>query len=617
MKICYIIRLCSGIDFSHYKEEMVERRVKIRMNFLDISTVEKYLNRLNNDINERVKLFDSLTVGSKSFFKDQDICEVIREEVFPRMNYSKDYIRIWSIGCATGEEVYSLAINFLEYSEKNNKNIKLKIFATDIDTNALNYAREGLYRKEEIEGINEKLVKKYFEALDSGYRVSKSIREMIVFAKHDLLKDPPFSKVDLINCRSVLKSYNKESQYHILYSFHYALNTKGFLLIGKKESLGIMSKSFIPINEDSRIYQFKDSRLTNKHRSLTSNKSHSLKTHEMDKVTLEKINTSVKEHELMHKILEKYVSSGVLIDSQYNILQVFNDVHPYLKVSKKEFSNSIFANISSNLALILTDNLKQLESKTFDVISSEIINLQGYDNFLLKITQFDLRNNKYFFISFEVLEKESDFCKRTVIDFSQSDFQNIFKERIIFLEKEQLAFEKKSSKEKEQLKSEVKQLKETNHKLMISMGKLQSLNEELYSVNDEYERGMKEQFDAIKDLKVLINSLPIEAIYLNHDLEIVSMTNGIYEYTHLLEKDIGRNIKHLVINQKYDTLIEDIQRVQETSKTIDRLIGEDSNQLIFRIKEYIFNNEKAIIIIVINTQELLIDLNKEGSFYEG
>jgi len=211
MKICHIIRLCSGIDFSHYKEEMVARRVKIRMSLLNIQNISEYINILNKNLEERSNLFDSLTVGSKKFFQDEDICDVIEEKILPIFNYSKKKLRIWSVGCSTGQEVYSLTILILEYLAKNNISMELKVFATDIDESALNSAREGIYKKEELHQIPDEIISKYFKTLENGFRVLKEVREMIVFAKHDLLKDPPFSNLDLINCRNVLMNYNKKA----------------------------------------------------------------------------------------------------------------------------------------------------------------------------------------------------------------------------------------------------------------------------------------------------------------------------------------------------------------------------------------------------------------------
>lgn len=617
MKICHIIRLFSGIDFSHYKEEMIDRRVKIRMSLLNIRNVDNYIYLLNNNLEEREKLFKSLTLGSKKFFQDQDICDVIKKKVLPIINYKKKYIRIWSVGCSTGQEVYSLAIIFLEHLEKNNVHGKLKFFATDIDESVLNSAREGVYKKDTLHQIDEKLLKKYFEPLENGYRVLKEVREMIVFAKHDLLKDPPFSKLDLINCRNVLMNYNEQAQYNILYAFHYALDDDGFLIIGRKESLGKMSNAFTLIHNRFKIFSYKDSKVPKTHRHLTAIKNYVQYSNNSNQNLILEENEPLIRAELIQKFLEVFVAAGILIDSNYKILQIFKDVHPYLKISKGKFSDNIFANISSDLALIITNSLKKLENEALQVIKHEVTQMSGYEDFLLRIDQMYFKETKFFLISFESLKKASENSNTIITDFSEIDFNTILEERIFFLEKELLGAKKNRVAKEKELENNLLKLKQSNDALVISNERLQSINEELYSINDEYDHALKEQFQTTGHLKTLISNLPVEGIYLNQDLNIISMSDGVSKYTNLLEEDVGRSIEHLVVNKHYPSINEDIKKVIQKSKVRDRLIEEENNSLMFRIKEYSIEHKKGIIILIIIINELFENIDQEGSLYEG
>ena len=608
MKICHIIRLCSGIDFSHYKEEMIARRVKIRMSLLNIQDNNDYINILNKSLEERINLFDSLTVGSKKFFQDEDICDVIEEKILPIINYSKKKLRIWSVGCSTGQEVYSLTILILEYLAKNNISLKLKVFATDIDESALNSAREGIYKKEELHQIDERIINKYFKNLDNGFRVLKEVREMIVFAKHDLLKDPPFSNLDLINCRNVLMNYNKKAQYNILYTFHYALNADGFLIIGRRESLGKMNNGFSPIDGQLKIFSYKDSELSNMNNRLTSLKSYTLES-QRNKIKRDEKEVLYNNQRLIHKLLEKQFDSGVLIDSSYKIIQIFNDVHSYLRIAKGRFSDSFFANISSDLALIISNSLKDLENKEVNVIENEVREMNEKDDFLLKINKISFEGDIFYLITFNSIDKSRGECRRVVTDFSKVKFNDILEERISFLEKELQASQKKVIHNEKNEENQILDLEKSNHHLILSNEKLQTINEELYSINDEYEIALKEQFKTSKELKILLKSLPVEAVYLDKELKIISMSDGISKYTHLIEKDMGRSIEHLVINKNYPSLSINLKKVLKTSKRVDHIVENEKSQLMFRIEKYPYEETTGLIIIIVNIDDLLKNLN--------
>lgn len=604
MKISYLIRLFSGIDFVHYKEEMVARRVKIRMSLLNIQKISEYISILDESLEERINLLNSFTGASKKFFSDIVFYDVMKEKILPFINYSKSRLRVWSIGCSSGQEVYSITILILEYLEQNNINIELKVFATDIDESELNSAREGIYSKEEFHQIDDKIINKYFIPLKNGFRVSKKVREMIVFAKHDLLKDPPFSNIDLINCRNVLINYNQKAQSNILYTFHYALRAEGFLAIGKSESLGKMGIGFTEIEEDLKIFSYKNSELSVMHSDLTVYNSFTLES-QNKKNKIEKSGISNNQG-LVHKLLESQLNSGVLIDSSYKILQIFNDVYPYLRISKGRFSDNFFANISSELALIISKSLKDLETQEIKLIESKVIEMTEYEDFLLKINKIAYESEFYYLITFNPIEKYSEDSQRITSDFSSVKFKDILKERISILEGQLRDAQDKVNHNKKNEKKEIQDLEKYNHQLILSKENLEFINEELYSINDKYETALKEQFQTTEDLKILLGSLPIEGIYLNSDLKITAMTKDVTKYTHLIDKDIGRSIEHLNVNRNYPTIIQDLKEVLRTSKRIDRVVKNKSNKLIFRIESYPKETSKGLIIIIINIDNLLI-----------
>lgn len=398
-------------------------------------------------------------------------------------------------------------------------------------------------------------------------------------------------------------NYNKKAQYNILYTFHYALNSDGFLIIGRRESLGKMSNGFSAINEHLKIFSYKDSELSNMHNHLTSLKSFALESQSKKKKSDKK---EVFNNEgLIHKLLESQLHSGVLIDSNYKIIQIFNDVHSYLRISKGRFSDNFFANISSDLALIITNSFKDLEHKEASMIENEVVEMKAYDDFLLRINEITFEGEGFYLITFNSIEKSTKECRRIITDFSKVNFNDMLEERISFLESELRGVQKKVVYKEKNKEKEISDLEKSNHQLVLSNEKLQTINEELYSINDEYEKALKEQFQTSKDLKILLRSLPIEGIYLDSDLKITSLSNGVSKYTHLIEKDIGRSIEHLIINKNYPMIIENLKKVLKTSKRIDQVIKDKNNQLMFRIESYPQEDSQGLIIIIINIDDLL------------
>ena len=247
-----------GFDFTGYKRPSLMRRVQIRMQATDIETYRDYIDYLEVDPEEFSHLFNTILINVTSFFRDRSVWEYVEKELVPkiiaRKNLSKERIRVWCAGCASGQEAYTLAMVLAEVLGVEEFHQKVKIYATNIDEIALNYARLATYKAKEVEGIPEPLLERYFKHINDSYIFCPDLRRSVIFGRHDLLQDPPISRIDLLSCRNTLMYFNAETQAKIISRFHFALNDGSFLVLGKAELLLSYTDSFVPLNLKSRIF---------------------------------------------------------------------------------------------------------------------------------------------------------------------------------------------------------------------------------------------------------------------------------------------------------------------------------------------------------------------------
>jgi two-component system CheB/CheR fusion protein len=259
-KIFQIIRSQTGHDFSNYKTNTIARRINKRMVFNKINSVEGYFDFLEKNAAEVKNLSKDFLIGVTSFFRDKDVFKSLEKKVIPYLVEKcagKQEIRIWVCACSTGEEAYSIAILFKEALENSRQHIKVSIFASDIDNVTIDFARAAVYGERAVAGISSDRLLKYFTQSGKGYQLKKEIREMVVFAHHNLIKDPPFSKMDLITCRNLLIYLKSELQKKIIPLFHYSLNNDGILILGTSETIGDFGNLFSSFDEKNKIYKAK------------------------------------------------------------------------------------------------------------------------------------------------------------------------------------------------------------------------------------------------------------------------------------------------------------------------------------------------------------------------
>lgn len=612
-KILMILRDSCGVDFSQYKESTIVRRIERRVQINRFSTLEEYVPYLSDSQKEKDILYRELLIGVTGFFRDPEAFERLNEKVLPSLNYEKGLLRIWSAASSTGEEVYSLAILFKEYLIKNHLNCEVKIFATDIDRIALDVAGKGFYPDGIVADVDPQLLTKYFNKRENGYEIKEAIRNMVVFARHNVLKDPPFSKLDLLVCRNLFIYFKPDLQQHVLGMFYYALNQGGFLFMGSSESIGEMSEGFNVIDSKWKIYQQKEGMKTDLFKGFTMKRQNFPvvpRTSTLQNSQYVKIKTE----NLLMAALSRNISPSVILDDQYQIIEVINDMSPFIKVKPGRFSINLFTNLSNELALFVNNILRRLKAGNEEVIFERIKGLDDYANQTIKIKGqiLDVHTSKYYLISFDFDSTVTETI--TVSHHAVVDIEHEINERVKQLEHELLiskeslqAIVEELETSNEELQSSNEELIASNEELQSTNEELQSVNEELYSVNSEHQMKIEDLVRLNNDLSNLLKNTEIGALYLDNKLCIRRTNQKVAEITNIMDSDIGRPISHITVIERYPNFIDDINSVVDDLKGIDREISDTKGRTwLTKIRPYRseYNAVDGIIITFIEISEL-------------
>lgn len=580
-KIYLLIRNQTGYDFSNYKTNTIMRRIAKRTALNHIDKLEDYIVFLQNNPNEIEKLYKDFLIGVTAFFRDKDVFLNLEKTAIPyllKTNSEKQEIRVWVCACSTGEEAYSLAMLFKEALEKNKQYTKVIIFASDIDKEAIEFARNGIYPESALANVSAERLSSHFISTEKGFQFKKEIREMIVFAHHNVIKDPPFSKMDLITCRNLLIYLTGELQKRIIPLFHYSLNNNGLLLLGTSESIGDSADSFTVFDPKIKIYKKKIDtamRKTKTHYQLPDIKDSIA---HPAVVINSKVKKKVNISSLTEKILlDNYAPPSVIIDKDNNALYFSGNTGLYLEPPNGEASLDILEMAKKGLRIPLENALKKARS-----IKTEV-----------KVKNVDVKINDHFqtvdILIKHVLTKEADLGalmiifespeKSIKINVTKSIKDNVDrKPKISELEKElkitrehlQTAInELETSNEdlqttNEEYQSSNEELQSTNEELETSREELQSVNEELITVNTELSSKIEQLSQANDDLNNLLSSIEVATIFLDRNLNIKRFTPAATKIFNLIPSDIDRPVTHLSSNIVYKALADDVKNALKT-----------------------------------------------------
>ncbi len=623
-KILSIIRTRIGVDFTFYKPNTIIRRLERRLSINQISDIENYIQLLHKSNKEIGILYKELLIGVTQFFRDQEAFEKIFKDVIPKIADKKDAadkIRIWSMGCSTGEEAYSIAIMFKEYLETKNLNIDVKIFATDLDSESIEYAGVGYYPESIAADISPSRLKNYFKKKEGGYQITNEIRKMVVFAAHNILRDPPFSKIDLVICRNVLIYLKAEMQKKILSMFQFSLVTGGYLFLGSSESIGEKSDFFTTINSKWKIFEKKEGFAPpllndlflplNKKQPLTVRRT-------KESYTYRGIPKAISEN-IFEQLLMDYVPPGVLLDDNFEIVHFFKEVDEFIKFPSGKASWNILKLARKELAIVLGSILHKAKKEKKEVeyksVPKSKIESGDKTTFDISVRFFEDEKSKQAFYLLTFSENQKDTLeaksKRKSEKIKVTTDQS---ERISELEKELQDREENLQTTIEELETSNEELQATNEELVASNEELQStneelqsVNEELYTVNSEHQNKIQELTALNADMNNLLNNTNIGTLFLDSKLRIRKFTKHITKVINIMEIDIGRSISDITFNTEYTDLLSDIEDVMEdlNEKEIE-IKGKNNEWHLLRINPYrtAENAINGVIVTIIDITEL-------------
>lgn len=575
-KIIILIRTQTGIDFSPYKQSTIIRRIERRMSLHQIKNISDYVRYLQENQSEIHILQREFLIGVTSFFRDPEAFRALKEKFVPEIlkNKSLDQpVRVWVPGCSTGEEVYSIAIVFKEYMDGVRSNLQVQIFATDVDRDAIEKGRLGVYQGNITVDVSPERLNRFFIKNSDTYIIRKEIREMVVFAPQNVIGHPPFLRLDLISCRNLLIYLVPESQKKLLLLFHYSLNPGGYLFLGSSETIGEFTELYFVVDKKWRIYK----RIgEGAHLPLMAGFATMAPWVELPKageIKARAINIGIKIEKML---LDIYTPPCVIINEKGDILYIHGRTGKYLEPAPGNVGFNVIEMAREGLRTELNIAIHRAVTQKKDVI---------FQNLNVKT------NGSFQTIDLSVKPiKESTMQELIMVTFEDvastkpaRSVKSTYRSREVKVHIAELEDQLKSTKENleatieelqtsneelksvnEELMSANEELQSTNEELNASKEELQALNEELITLNAEHQNKIVEQSKSVSDLNNLIASTEIVTLFLDNDLRIRDYTPATTKVINLIKTDIGRPVGDIVSNLEYEDLQRDVKEVLDT-----------------------------------------------------
>jgi len=605
-KIMLILRHQTGHDFSLYKKSTLYRRIERRMGIHNIGSINDYVRFLQQNTTESELLFNELLIGVTSFFRDPAAWEKLKSVAIPLLLASRTeggVLRAWSVGCSTGEEAYSLAIIFREALEdlKLPKNYSLQIFATDLDKHAIDIAREGSYPRNIVADVSEERLRRFFTKDEQGYRVNKSIREQIVFAPQNLIKDPPFTKLDILVCRNLLIYLEPELQKRLVPLFHYSLNPGGFLFLGSAENMYGDTELFIPSEGQAHIFQrtsnisaakfvdFADTFSGLFQRTYPKKKTDRLKEFPASISALAE-----------RLILKEYAPVSVLTTRQGDILYINGRTGDYIEPISGKANWNIFVMVRDGLKFSLSNLFERALRSNKRATVKDVLIKKNRDSVMVDMTVEPITKPDQLSGMFLFVFTEKDVVEKVDIKGKQREEDKLSPDQLLLVEElklvrsellstheDMLTSQEELKSMNEELLSANEELQSTNEELSTAKEEMQSLNEELQTVNQELQGKLDELGRTSDDMKNLLNSTEIATLFLDEKLNIRSFTRAMTTISKFMPIDKGRPFSDIASTLNYPELRDDALAVLDTLVFKEKQISTtDDRWFLIRIMPY-------------------------------
>ena len=602
----------TGHDFRQYKQATVLRRIQRRMQLSGYETLEEYQAYMRQNGNEASAMFNDILIGVTNFFRDAGSWDALANSVIPTLfanRHEGDAVRVWTIGCSTGEEAYTLGMLLLEHAETLDERVRIQVFASDLDDRALAQARDGIYPSAIEADVSAARLERFFTAQNGHYQVKRELRELVLFTKHSVLRDPPFSKLDLISCRNLLIYLQREVQEGVLDTFHYALVPDGYLFLGGSESADSVKELFHPVEKSHRIYQAKPWTGKSPHVPALPVKGFPERSDEA--VLPQRGNQkrpltgqSVIEDHL--KALEESGPPSIWVDEDYLILNISESAGRYLVYPGGPVTTHLLSLVRPELQTELRSALFQAFEKGKSMVSAPMnVHLDGgMERVVIAVrpnqrnTEPNQKHDRRALVIFIQDESASDAeVSQIAADKSSRPGDHIVQQ----LEREvhhlrsrlQSSLEEFNSSNEEmkaaneELQSVNEEYRSTTEELETSKEELQSVNEELQTVNNELRSNVEEISRAHSDLENLMYATQIATLFLDRDLNIKRYSPGMEKLFNIKPADRGRSISDFTHKLGYQNLVEDATTVLDDLATIEReSMGPDNRSMLIRLLPY-------------------------------
>lgn len=584
-RIYGLLRSKFDIDFRLYKPSTITRRIHRRITLGgQVVSIDDYVKAIEENPEELSALYKDLLIGVTAFFRDIDAFEALRTKAIQTLldnSPVNQEFRVWVCGCSTGQEAYSLTMLILEEFERRGRSPSLKVFATDLHKDSVSFAADGVYSDTALESVPEVFRQKYFQPLgDGNYKVVPRLRRFIIFSEHNLLKNPPFTRMNLVSCRNMLIYFRAEAQVPAVTAFNFALVSGGVLFLGASETLGTLADDFDTVDNHWKIYRkTKESRV-----SLSLSRYGDVGLLSDVEQVRGKTDRAQPLSRLHHHLLERHVPSGILLSENFDLLHVFGDAHKFLKIPSGRHTGDIFVLLGQSLSIALSTALRNIKNQPVSM-SYRGIRIEDSSR-LIELTLdplYDKPSGRRFFMVHlreqpEVsLNTDNDQVSIPPRDQSNSELSAESEEFV-----RQLQFELQRTKEAlqtnaEELETSNEEVQASNEELQASNEELQSTNEELHSVNEELYTVNSEleakllQLDRItSDLKNLVDSTQIATVFLDSTYQVRIFTPRSIGIFSLSRKDIGRDIRNFKPSIPDKWFENDMGSAYSSGETVER-----------------------------------------------